>query len=216
MKTSILIAFLSIFLFSCSKDRITASGNKISETRNPGNFDGVFSSGSSNVHITYGDEHKVVIIGSDNLIPYYKTKIVSGHLYLGYERVNIKHDDIEVFVTLPAIRRISLSGSGSMQVGGQFPAQNSLRVSISGSGDVLATDQIEYDETDIDISGSGQASLENIRTEEAEIDISGSGDAKITVYDQLKARISGSGKIYYKGNPIVDSQISGSGKVIKL
>jgi len=216
MRTSILITLISIFLFSCSKDRITASGDKITETRTPGEFRGVFSSGSSNVHVTYGDEYKVVLKGSDNLIPYFKTKIVSNHLYLGYERVSIRHDDIEVFVTLPRLDRASLSGSGSLQVSGQFPAQNELRASISGSGDILVRDQIDYDEVNIDISGSGKADLEKVRTEEADIDISGSGDARITVYDELKARISGSGKIYYKGNPTIDSKISDSGKVIKL
>lgn len=216
MKTSLLIAFLSIFLFSCSKDRITASGDQITETRQPGTFDGVFSSGATNVHITYGNEYKIVLKGSNNLIPYFKTKIVSGHLYAGYERVNIQHDDIEVFITLPALSRAALSGSGTLQIKGQFPAQEKLKVSISGSGDVLATDQIEYEETSVDISGSGQANLEKIRSEEADIDISGSGDVRITVYDTLKARISGSGKIYYRGNPTVDSKISGSGSVVKL
>lgn len=216
MKTSILIAFLSIFLFSCSKDRISASGDKITETRTPGSFDGIFSGGGTNVQIVYGDEYKVVVKGSDNLLPYFKTKIVSGHLYLGYEKVNIQHDDVEVIVTLPAIKRLALSGSGSMQISGLFPAEDELKVSISGSGDIKASDRIDFDEVDIDISGSGEADLEQIRTEEADIKISGSGDARLTVFDQLKVRISGSGKVYYKGAPGIDSQISGSGKLVKL
>jgi len=215
MKTLILFALSSLLLISCSKDRLTASGDKTTETRELRDFSGVKSSGANDVHITYGEEFKVTLKGSDNLVPYFKTEVVGNTLHLGYERVNVRRDDIEVFVTLPEIQYVSVSGSGSVDIYGSFPEVEFFDVAISGSGEVEIEDPFEANESVIKISGSGEADLERLTANHAEINISGSGDAKLRVAETLKARISGSGKIYYKGNPQVDSHISGSGKVIK-
>jgi hypothetical protein len=49
----------------------------------------------------------------------------------------------------------------------------------------------------------------------ADISVHGSGHTSITVTDQLKAGIFGSGNIYYWGSPSVNLSINGSGKVIR-
>ena len=50
-----------------------------------------------------------------------------------------------------------------------------------------------------------------------EISISGSGNCRCWVENDLEVRVSGSGSVYYKGDPEkVDARISGSGKVRKL
>lgn len=212
----LLFISISILFLGCSKDRLTASGDKIAETRFPGTFTGVNTSGSTAVQIIYGTEFKVELKGSNNLIPYFKTNVINGTLYLGYENANVQHDDLEAVVTLPAIRKAALSGSGKINVEGNFPAINEFKLSISGSGNILVKDTFEADETSVNISGSGKADLLKVISNEAEVDISGSGNASLNVLDKLKARISGSGKIYYSGNPDVDADVNGSGKVIKL
>lgn len=212
----LLFISISILFLGCSKDRLTASGDKNAETRFPGTFTGVNTSGSTAVQIIYGTEFKVELKGSNNLIPYFKTNVINGTLYLGYENANVQHDDLEAVVTLPAIRKVALSGSGKINVEGNFPAINEFNLSISGSGNILVKDTFEADETSVNISGSGKADLLKVISNEAEVDISGSGNASLNVLDKLKARISGSGKIYYSGNPYVDADVSGSGKVIKL
>lgn len=216
MKHFILLALAAIIFTSCSKERLTASGDKTTETRNPGHFTGINGSGSNNVHVSYGTEYKVILKGSDNLIPHFRTEVMSNILYLKYERVNVHRDDIEIFVTLPFINYVTLSGSGEIGLKGQFPAVETFKVNISGSGEVDIDDSFAANEVSVNISGSGEADLEKLEAKKADIDISGSGDAKIKVTENLKARISGSGKIYYSGNPAIDSKISGSGKVIKL
>ncbi|WP_073229093.1 head GIN domain-containing protein [Pedobacter caeni] len=216
MKTIISAMFIGIFLMSCSKEKLTANGDKITETRTPGNFSGVNLSGSKNIQVTYGTDYKVDIKGSSNLIPYFKTKIIDDNLYLSYDKVSVQHDDLEVLVTLPQLRNASLSGSGKIQVSGAFPLIDKLKTSVSGSGEVIAQSVFEVKELLMNISGSGAINLEKILAQEADVDISGSGDGKINVREELKARISGSGTLYYTGSPEVDSKISGSGKVIKF
>ncbi|TKC13182.1 DUF2807 domain-containing protein [Pedobacter polaris] len=217
MKKLITVSFIAIIcLTSCEKDRITADGNVISETRNPGTFTKIYTSGSNNVHVNYGNEYKVELKGSGNLIPYFKTNVVNGKLHLSYEHVNVKRNDIEIFVTMPTIKSVAISGSGTIGLNGNFPFIDFLSFEISGSGDIIAKSNMLVEEMDINISGSGKADAEKITCDYADVTISGSGDAKIRIKDKLKAFISGSGKVYYSGNATVESHISGSGKVIKL
>ncbi|MBB5436406.1 hypothetical protein HDC92_000070 [Pedobacter sp. AK017] len=216
MRILTLITLLGILFTGCSKDKLSASGDKITEERNPGDFNGISTSGSNSVYITYGTEFKVVLKGSNNLIPYFKTSVTGNTLYLGYEKASVQHDDVEVFVTLPSIRKVSISGSGKTLLQGSFPRAIDFKLSISGSGNATVQDAFDSDEVLVQISGSGKADLQQINARKAQIDISGSGDAKLKVEEKLKARISGSGKIYYTGNPDVDADVSGSGKVIKF
>ncbi len=216
MRTTLFIAIISLFFFSCSKDSLVADGNVISEVRNPGTFTGVHSSGANPIKIIYGNDFKVEIKGSGNLIPRYKTNIHNGTLNLGYEFVNVRKDDIEVFVTMPAINSASMSGSGKLDISGNFPAQNLFRLTISGSSKTTVNDIFYAEEVNVNISGSGDANLEKILSNKGDVRISGSGDVRLSVQNTLRARISGSGKIFYTGNAVVDSEISGSGTVVKF
>lgn len=216
MKKIITLMFISIFLMSCTKEKLTASGDKITETRTPGNFNGVNINGSRTIYVNYGTEYKVEIKGSKNLIPFFKTSIINDVLYLSYEKVNVFHDDLEIMVTLPEIKNAALSGSGKILISGDFPLVDKLKASASGSGEIRADSPFEVNDLLINISGSGKINLEKIVAKDADVDISGSGDARINLTEELKARISGSGKLYYSGNPEIDSSISGSGKLIKF
>lgn len=216
MRTILIAALISILSISCTKERISADGNIMTEVRTPGTFTGVHSSGANPITITYGTEYKVEIKGSGNLIPRYKTNIFNGTLNLGYEYVRIGKDDIEVFVTMPAVNNASMSGSGKLNINGIFPTQTQFRLTISGSSDTKVNGTIPTDEVSVNISGSGDADLQNVQAKNGDVRISGSGDVKLSVQNTLKARISGSGKVFYTGNATVDSEISGSGTVVKF
>lgn len=217
MKHLTLMAIISMLLLSaCKKDRLTANGEQITETRAMNEFHSLKIEGASDIHVTYGNEYKVVIKGSSNLIPYFKTNIVNRNLIVGYENANVKSDDIEVYITMPLLKNASLSGSGDMEITGAFVPINALDLSLSGSGDIAIVNELMIDQLYVSISGSGEMSLQKAISKNAEINITGSGDAKVQVSDFLKARISGSGEIYYKGNPLIDSKISGSGRLIKF
>jgi hypothetical protein len=209
-------SLIIILLFSaCEKEKLTANGHVISETRSLEPFTGVHTSGASAVHIIYGNEYKVELKGSSNLVPYFDAKITNNKLYLGYQHVNVKRDDIEIFVTMPSVRYISLSGSVNISVAGNFPPLNFLNLELSGSGEMTAESLMIADEVNIDISGSGNVAFGKLTSKIAQVNISGSGAAAIAVLNRLKATISGSGKVHYTGNAVVETHISGSGRLIK-
>lgn len=204
-----------LFSVACMKDRLTADGNVITETRNLKSFNGIYTSGAEEVHVVYGNEYKVQIKGSSNLIPKYESEVTNGKLYLNYKRVNVKNSDIEITVTLPKLKTVSLSGSAKIDIFGGFPLTDLLEIDVSGSGNILLKETLVAEVADVKISGSGDVDFIRLNCSSAKVKISGSGDVSLSVAGHLKAKISGSGNVYYSGNPEIDTDISGSGKVIK-
>jgi len=100
--------------------------------------------------------------------------------------------------------------SGSGKIDGTVMC-NDFSTTISGSGKVTIVG--ESKNSTINISGSGDFKGREFKTNNADARISGSGDAYIWAIDYLKAHISGSGNIVYRGSPKIDFSGSGSGRM---
>jgi len=85
---------------------------------------------------------------------------------------------------------------------------------MSGSGDITLNGTAKNFEATI--SGSGDIKAYGLEADNVEATVSGSADIKVTANKMLKARVSGSGDISYRGNPTkVDTKASGSGDISK-
>lgn len=217
LKKGLSIAAVSagLSLFSCSKERISGNGSTITETRNISGFTAITASGSTNVYITQGTAFKVEIKGYSNLLSYYETGLVNNTLQVGYKQnVNIKNDNIKVFVTLPVLNGLALSGSGSITTTGVFIGNTDFNATVSGSGNIHFSNgatQNFYSKVD----GSDSIYTLNMVADKAEATISGSGKIEITAGNRLNVKITGSGKVYYRGTPVITTNITGSGAVLR-
>ena len=216
MKTRITLAALTVILAlsSCSKERIKGNVATVTETRTVKKKKKIDASGSSKVYVTQGAVFNVEVKGYSNLLPYYETKLVNNTLQLGYKQnVNVKNDNIEVYVTLPALTGLELEGSGDIHTTGVFGGNATFEAKVSGSGNIYFSNGTtnQYNAT---ISGSGNIYTLDMATDKADIDISGSGNTEITAVTQLKVKIAGSGNVYYRGTPTITTNISGSGAVL--
>jgi hypothetical protein len=71
------------------------------------------------------------------------------------------------------------------------------------------------DEGNLNISGSGNIYASNFLQNKVYITLSGSGDTHISVTAYLDVTISGSGNVYYKGDPsVINKNITGTGQLI--
>jgi len=123
----------------------------------------------------------------------------------------------------------ALAISGSGKINGTFECEN-FTTRISGSADIES--HIECNRFEADISGSGKIAVfgyakemsvsvsgsvtfngNEFQANSATINTSGSGTMRIWVLDYLKAKVSGSGRITYRGNPKIDYSVSGSGRL---
>jgi hypothetical protein len=115
---------------------------------------------------------------------------------------------------------ITVSGSGKIDFIGQAVSAEAV---ISGSGNITMFGQgTSYDTTEgsslnLTISGSGYLSAFNYPVNTCHFTMSGSGNAEVNVNKLLEGTLSGSGSLFYKGNPpIVNVQISGSGVIMHV
>lgn len=140
---------------------------------------------------------------------------------------NVEAEDI---YAVEAKIRVSSSGTISVR---EIQAP-SLNARISSSGDVfvssLDADEIiarisssgnmEVEEgsvasQNINLSSSGDYRAQNLESDSAAVKISSSGDAYVYVKQRLDARLSGSGSVYYSGDPMINSRETSSGDLIK-
>ncbi|WP_304067386.1 GIN domain-containing protein [Pedobacter glucosidilyticus] len=212
----LILLILAFTTVSCRKDRVEANKNIVTEERNLSGFHSIRNSGATEVFITYGNTFKIELRGSSNLIPYFKTRLLGNTLHLGYQQVNVEDDDLKVYITMPVINGIALSGSGDAELKGDFPEADALTIDISGSADFESSEELLYHNVKVNISGSGDVKLPFLQCNTADVNISGSGNTRLKVQDHLKVRISGSGKVYYTGSPQIDSKVSGSGGAVKV
>ena len=217
--------------------RIKGNGNVTTIERSVGEYDGVSVSGWFDVTLVDGQEGELTLRGEENLLEYIKTEVENGKLVIKVRKgVNLKPSswgkDGGIYVTVPVerISSVTLSGSGDI-VGKKTLKSGNFKTSMSGSGDItldVDTEMMEAsmsgsgdmnlsgraDSFEARISGSGDIKAYELEAENVYAQVSGSADIKVTVNGELKARVSGSGDIHYRGNPTkIDSKSSGSGDI---
>jgi hypothetical protein len=209
---------------------VRGRGNVISETRSEQPFTGIDLRISANVFVREGIEQKVEVEGYETIVRYVDTRVAGNTLIIDNDRCFRSPGTINVYVTLPELRKATVAGSGSITGETAFSSPM-LTLTIPGSGEIhLETTATNVISTisgsgkiylsgtahshDVRISGSGSIRAFDLSVRESEVRISGSGNCEITVRDKLDVRITGSGTVWYKGNPQVTSTISGSGRVI--
>lgn len=216
MRHRFAIAAVSVILAfsSCSKERVSGNGPVVTESRNVSGFTSISASGSTNIFVTHGASFKVEVKGYSNILQYYESKLVNNTLQLGFrQNINVKNDNTEVFITMPALNGLQLAGSGDIRTTGAFNGNNDFNASIAGSGNIYFSSGTAINFYSA-IDGSGNIYALNMTADKAETAITGSGNTEITANNQLKVKITGSGNVYYRGTPVITSNISGSGAAI--
>jgi hypothetical protein len=229
------------------------------------------------LYLKQGSPQKVEIEGDADILKEIETEVSGGKLRIGTEdkwfNRNSKGEKITVYITVPTIEAVAVSGSGniigqgtvkandlSLNVSGsgsmdlEYDATGNVNADVSGSGTLNAKGNCKGFDSDVsgsgrvviaaridntadfgisgsgkiqasgsadlvkaNISGSGKVLASDLQTNRCEVRISGSGDVEINVKSELEAHISGSGSVYYKGNPNkVNANSAGSGKVRKM
>ncbi|MGZ5247144.1 MAG: GIN domain-containing protein [Flavitalea sp.] len=194
MKRFISAAILFILsLTSCKKDTLIGNGTTETELRQLTGFSKVEVNGKTGVNISYGSAFKVEVKAYRNLLSSLETKVVNDVLIIGYKNgTSVSNDNSEVFITMPLLTKFETTGTSEVTIN-------------SGSSDNF----------EAVITGAGKLNAFGFSVKQSTIIIEGSASASISVTEKLHAKITGSGKVYYKGNPLVTTNITGTGIVEK-
>jgi hypothetical protein len=213
MKKSVFLTFLVVLMNSA----LLIAQNR--EIRNVGSFTKISFRVPGKLYLKQGSPQKVELEGNKEILAKIETDIEGSRLVIGQESNwldwNWDDDDkITVYITVPNIEGVSVSGSGSV-IGQTKITGSDLDLNVSGSGsltlDIDASGAVESD-----VSGSGDIDLKG-KCKSFDSDVSGSGKVNLAlaITNQADFSVSGSGKIEASGSADnVKTTISGSGKVL--
>ncbi|AII51720.1 head GIN domain-containing protein [Hymenobacter sp. APR13] len=207
------------------------------EVRSVAAFTRLGVANSAKIVLRQGSPQRVEVEATTADLARIETVVEGGRLRISTKQQNGKlwsNDNLEgpvtVYVTMPDVAELSVSGSGQIKAEGAMKAAR-LSLAVSGSGKILlpqltaselksavsGSGEIQVAGTcpqhEARISGSGSILATELRTEASTIGISGSGNSRLYASRTLEASISGSGNVYMRGGATVSSKIAGSGRV---
>jgi hypothetical protein len=202
-------------------------------------FKGVDAQGSFDVYITQGANESVKVEAPNDIIERIKTEVNGGVLRIfskgnssnwNFNLFGGNHKKVVIYVVAKDLNAVSVSGSGDvffkngintptlkLRVSGSGDLNGKVQVkeletSVSGSGDVRLTGSAASSE--VHVSGSGDFRGGDLTTTSTAVHVSGSGDASVNANTKIDASVSGSGDVHYSGNPkSVSKSKSGSGDI---
>ncbi len=189
------------------------------ETRTVNSFTRISFRHSGKIYVKQGSPQKVELQGDKDILEKIETDVDGSRLVIGRKDTRWfgdwnDHDDITVYITVPKIEGLSVSGSGDLMSEGKITGDD-MNLNVSGSGSVV----VELDltgELEADVSGSGNIEVKG-SCKSFESDVSGSGKVQLAanIREDADFGVSGSGRIIAKGSAAsVNTAISGSGKVL--
>jgi hypothetical protein len=199
-------------------------------------FNAVTVAGSFDVKIAQTGTESVRIDAPAEVMDHIITEVNNGVL-----KIYNKHDEwnwgnwwghhkkIIINVTVKDINSVYISGSGDVAFKDGLTA-NSLKLKISGSGDMNGKINVKMLESSItgsgdmtlygraesssvDLVGSGDYTAAKLFTVSTAVRVSGSGDAEVNASDKIDAALHGSGDIHYTGTAHLSSSKTGSGDI---
>ena len=179
------------------KKNVKVSYNKLEIRVTSEDLNAVNVAGSGDFKFTNGlktDQLKMNVAGSGD--------ITASNIQCSQEfTANVAGSgDIECKQLKAADMDISVAGSGDLKI--ENALVTSANASVAGSGTVKISGSA--DKANYSVAGSGDLYASDFKVQDISASVAGSGDIKCHAVEHLKARVSGSGTIGYKGDPELD------------
>jgi len=191
-----------------------AMGNPMKQARPVKAFENVVLEAGDNavIQIREAKIAGVTIKAEAALVSKVKTTVAGNTLTLHLDENYFDDGRVEIFIQLPVLKKLSLSGGGNVQIAGANIADK-LETIITGGGHIRFEQKTRVQNLNGRITGGGTVEALNLTAETADILVVGGGEVMLQVSEALTGQIIGGGNIWYEGDPHVSSQITGGGRV---
>jgi hypothetical protein len=174
---------------------------------------------SANVHLEQGEKQSLEVVAKSSTLDQLITEVKDGKLIIRFPNKDFfwktfQPGEITIYVTTPEINGLGVSGSGNIIAEDEITTR-SLELGVSGSGNIKLHN-LNAKRVAGTISGSGDILLKgNTPAEDLSIAISGSGNLKAMDYsaDDVSVKVSGSGNVSIEANKNLYVRLAGSGNV---
>jgi putative autotransporter adhesin-like protein len=224
------VFFIGVFITS-----ISAQGRCCHSDRDLPEFNRIRLKSLGHVYVKLGDVQKVRVEADDDVIDKVTTEVFGNELVISIEDGFpewIQDPRIEIYIVVKDLDGLELSGVGKISSEGIIKTSD-LELRNGGLGNIFL--EIEADDVITELSGLGQISLEGkaktndiriggagkvdskyLETKWTKIHSSGIGSCTVHATENLDVKITGLGKVRYKGNPELTRKITGIGSLERL
>ncbi|MEW6653148.1 MAG: head GIN domain-containing protein [Bacteroidota bacterium] len=214
MKTKYLFALLlAVVSFSaCTVWGVRGSGKMREQIRSSEAFDRIEAGGAYSIKIIAGKPTSITINAEENLLPYIKTRVNGGTLYISSKKNLNPRKELEIFITTPSLTALEVSGANNVDVVGINEKEFAVNLSGAGNVDLKGnTDRLRAE-----ISGAGNINARELKARDVMISVSGAASADVYAKEILDASVSGVGSIDYYGKPEkTRTNVSGVGSITR-
>jgi hypothetical protein len=189
--------------------------------------------GSANVYLSEGSTQEIRVRTQENIIPALDFEVIGDALVIDLDGCYHSYD-LDVYITLAQpLAEIQVSGSADVRSQGRLTAADTLKLDVSGSGEISLESEAKFVLSSIsgaggisldgaadshwaDLSGSGDLKAFGFLTTNSYLVVTGATQSEVSVNSGiLDVNLSGAGTVTYKGLPSsINTRISGSGRVI--
>ena len=203
-----------LFLVISGLATIAASGQK-KETRMVLDFTGINASSVFNITVEKGSTESLVIEADDNVMPYVRSEVQNGVLYLYLDNStglrNIK--TLKASIVMKNLDRVTLSGACRLTTNGFFTPEK-FKADCSGASDMALN--LNTNQLNLEASGACKIQIEANITGNADWDLSGA--AKISgglKAENVKFNLSGVCFVELSGSANdLEIYVSGASKIM--
>lgn len=208
------------------------------QDRHLSGFRAIDLAGSFDVYITQGSTESVKVEAPSDVIDRIITEVEDGVLKIHSKKdINwnwsFGNKKMVIYVTAKDLNSVGVTGSGDIFFK-EGITTNSLKLRVTGSGDMLGRVSVKTleckisgsgdmklsgraDESTVSIVGSGDFTARDLATVNTAVRVAGSGDAVVNASNKVEAAVSGSGDIHYTGGAKnISSTKAGSGDISRL
>ncbi len=225
----------SLVLSACITKSVRGSGNVVEENREVSGVTGIHLASIGDLTVELGNTESLRIEAEGNLMEYLESDVRGGTLTIGTTS-NVRLDPtqpVNYYLTMTSLEAIEISSVGDIQAPDLESEKFSIKISSTGNvtmGELIA-DELEVNisstgdlniaggqvnSQDVNITSTGNYQAQELSSDEADVSLSSNGSATIWVLDQLKANLSSTGDLHYRGNPTLDASTSSTGDVIPV
>lgn len=209
---TISIALIALALNSCSFNSVRGSGTLVSNEVSISDYKGIdFGGGATMVYEQKPGSPYLRIETDDNIYPLLRVEVRDGTLYIGSSE-NINPTKFNIYTNSSTLEYLGASGSIKAILKGKLET-SFLDIDISGSGNITAEELI-CGTLRTKVSGSGDFFVTG-KASSVDSRISGSGKVMATelIADTVSCSVSGSGDFFVTAQKYLNVSISGSGSV---
>ncbi|BBE18659.1 hypothetical protein AQPE_2822 [Aquipluma nitroreducens] len=214
MRTKLATAFI-LFVFILTGIQVQAE----EQNRKVDPFSEISLRIGAKVHLEQGAKQNLEIVAKSSTLDEIITEVKDGKLIIRFPNKDyfwktFQPGEVIIYITTPEINGLGVSGSGDIIAENEIKTKI-LDLGVSGSGNIRLS-ELSAERVKSSISGSGDIVLAGkAAAQDLSVAISGSGNFKGFDYsaDDVSVKIAGSGNVDIEANKNLYVRLAGSGNV---